>query len=288
RQYSDGTLPGTFVADGLRRGYRYGLIASSDHGHGASYVGAYAEALDRASVFDALYQRRVFGASTRDLVVDFRIGDAFVGSETVASGDVELRGYARGYTDLARIDIVRAGATVHSVLPELDLPAGWLRVPIRLEWGRGHATVAWDGTIDIEGGEILQTPFWSPEVTDASHHQLTWAASTRTFGEPYGAQRGGIELTLVGPPTATVTLRTTHGHLTAPLGELAGRVTTMPVRCQGQFLIQPGFGGLHSIGAREHRLRWHDTVTEATWYYLRALQVDGEMAWSSPIWVNPR
>ncbi|MGH3438684.1 MAG: DUF3604 domain-containing protein, partial [Sciscionella sp.] len=287
RQYSDGTLPGTFVADGLRRGYRYGLIASSDHGHGASYVGAYAESLDRASVFDALYQRRVFGASTRDLVVDFRIGDAFMGSETVAFGEVELRGYARGYTDLARIDIVRAGATVHSVVPELDLPEGWLRVPIRLEWGRGHATVAWDGTIDIDGGEILQTPYWSPEVTDASHHQLSWAASTRTFGEPYGAQRGGIELTLLGAPTATVTLRTAHGHLSAQLGELAGRVTTMPVSCAGQFLIQPGFGGLHSIGASEHRLRWQDTVTDATWYYLRAIQVDGEMAWSSPIWVNP-
>jgi len=41
-----------------RRGHRFGLIASSDHGHGASYVGAYAERLDRAAVFDALRQRR--------------------------------------------------------------------------------------------------------------------------------------------------------------------------------------------------------------------------------------
>ena len=52
RQYSDATVEGHFVVDGLARGRRYGLIASTDHGHGATYVGAYAESLDRASVFE--------------------------------------------------------------------------------------------------------------------------------------------------------------------------------------------------------------------------------------------
>ena len=45
RQYSDGTEVGTFCSDGLRGGHRFGLIASSDHGNGASYVGAYAAEL---------------------------------------------------------------------------------------------------------------------------------------------------------------------------------------------------------------------------------------------------
>ncbi|MET8248941.1 DUF3604 domain-containing protein [Streptomyces sp. NPDC005202] len=287
RQYSDGTLPGTFVADGLRRGYRYGLIASSDHGHGASYVGAYAENLDRAAVFDALYQRRVFGASTRGIVVDFRIGDAFMGSEITADGPIEIEAYARGYTDLARIDVVKAGQNVHTVLPDRQLPDGWLTVPLRLEWGLGHATVEWDGTLRVEGGEVLQTPFWCPEITHADTHEVGWVASTRTFGEPYGAQRGGIELTLLGPADARVTVRTAHGRLETSLGELAGSVVDMPVSCPGRFRIQPGVGGLTSIGGREHRLRWTDTVTEPTWYYLRVFQVDGEMAWSSPIWVDP-
>ncbi|HTF54865.1 MAG TPA: DUF3604 domain-containing protein [Pseudonocardia sp.] len=293
RQYSDGTLPGTFVADGLRRGYRYGLIASSDHGHGASYVGAYAESLDRAAVFDALQQRRVFGASTRGIVLDFRVqtadGTAFMGAEiTTAAGPVEVAGYVRGYTDLARVDVIRNGETVHSVLPVPDLPGGWLSVPLRLEWGRGHATVAWDGTLRIDGGRVLATPFWSPEVTAASAHELSWAATTQTFGVPYGAQRGGIELTLVGPPDAAVTVRTAHGRLTAALGTLGQGVTPVPVSCPGQFQLQPGIGGLASLGTTEHRLRWADTVSAPAWYYLRVIQVDGEMAWSSPIWIDPR
>ncbi|HEY0577997.1 MAG TPA: DUF3604 domain-containing protein [Pseudonocardia sp.] len=293
RQYSDGTLPGTFVADGLRRGYRYGLIASSDHGHGASYVGAYAESLDRAALFEALEQRRVFGASTRGIVLDFRVetadGTAFMGAEiSTTAGPVEVAGYVRGYTDLARVDVIRNGETVHSVKPVPDLPDGWLSVPLRLEWGRGHSTVAWDGTLRIVGGQVLATPFWSPEVTAASAHELSWAATTQTFGVPYGAQRGGIELTLVGPPDAAVTVRTAHGRLTAALGTLGHGVAPVPVSCPGQFQLQPGIGGLASLGTTEHRLRWADTVSAPAWYYLRAIQIDGEMAWSSPIWVDPR
>lgn len=287
RQYSDGTLPGTFVADGLRRGYRYGLIASSDHGHGASYVGAYAESLDRAAVFDALYSRRVFGASTRGIVVDVRIGDAFMGSETTVEGPVEIDGYVRGYTDLARIDIVRGAETVHSVVPDLGLPQGWSSVPLRLEWGRGHATVAWDGTLRVDGGEVLQTAYWSPEITHAGRAEVAWAATTRTFGQPYGAQRGGVELTLVGPPDAAVEVRTAHGVLRTSLGDLAAGPAVVPVRCPGEFRIHRGFGGLASLGGTARRVRFRDNIGAPTWYYLRAIQVDGEMAWSSPIWVNP-
>jgi hypothetical protein len=288
RQYFDGTLPGTFVADGLRRGQRFGLIASSDHGHGASFVGAYAESLDRAAVFDALHQRRVFGATARGIMVDFRIGQAFMGCETTTDGPVELRGYVRGYTDLARVDIVRNGSTIHSVLPTVDLPDGWLAVPLRLEWGRGHATVAWDGTLHIDGGEILQTPYWSPEILDADRHHIAWAGTTRTFGEPYGAQRGGLEVTLTGPPEATVQLRTAHGRLNVSLGQVAQGVTEVPVECPGRLVLQPGVGGLTSLGSAEQHLAWTDTVAEPTYYYLRATQIDGEMAWSSPIWVDPR
>jgi Protein of unknown function (DUF3604) len=287
RQYSDGTLPGTFTADGLRRGRRYGLIASSDHGHGASYVGAYAERLDRKAIFDALYQRRVFGASARGIVLDFRIDDAFMGSETAATGPVELRAYVRGYAELARIDVIREGTVIRSLQPDLGLPPGWQAVPLRLEWGRGHATVAWDGTLRIRDGEVVQTPWRSPGITHADRHSLTWSAVTRSFGEPYGAQRGGVELTVMGPPGAGVEIRTAHGDLTASLGELAGRVTAIPVRCPGRFRIQPGTGGLAGLGVTEQHISWTDSVTRPAWYYLRAIQADGEMAWSSPIWVEP-
>lgn len=286
RQYSDGTLPGTFVLDGLRRGHRFGLIASSDHGYGASYVGAYADGLDRASIFDALSHRRVFAATQRDIVVDFRLGDAFMGGETTVTGPVEIEAFARGYGDLARIDVVRNGQVVHSVAPDLQLPGGWIAVPLRVEWGLGSENTDWSGSLTIDGGEVLQTPYWSPEITDAARDGVSWVAVTKTFGEPYGSQRGGVELTLVGPPDARFIVKTRNGELTSTLGAAAGTVVESTVAGTGRLRVQPAVGGLTPLGGSERRIRWSDPIGEAGWYYLRVYQTDGEMAWSSPIWVD--
>ncbi|HEX6358050.1 DUF3604 domain-containing protein [Actinophytocola sp.] len=292
RQYSDGTLSGTFVLDGLRKGHRFGLIASSDHGHGASYVGAYAERLDRASIFEALHARRVFAATQRDIVVDVRVGETFMGGETEADGPIELAARVRGYGEIARIDVVRNGAVVHTVTPDLGLPAGWGEVHLRLEWGRGHATADWSGSLNVLGGAILQTPYWSPEICAVDERSIAWSATTKSFGEPYGAQRGGVEVTLVGPDDAVVEVKTAHGGLTTRLGELRGNAVDVPVDVDGGFRLQPGVGGLAGLGSGEQRLRWTDEPTESSWYYVRVFQTDGEMAWSSPIWVdlpdNPR
>ena len=287
RQYSDATRQGTFVLDGLRRGRRFGLISSSDHGHGASYVGAYAERLDRASIFAALQARRVFAATTRDLLVDFRVGSVFMGGEAVLAGPREVQVYARGYGELARVDVVRDGVTVTSALPDLDLPSGWLEVPVRVEWGQSPVTTDWGGSVAIAGGEVLGTAYWSPEVVAVARTQVRWVASTRSFGDPYGAQRGGVELTLVGPPDAVVTVATLQGGLTVPLAELAAGVVEVPTQSYGRLWVQPGVGGLAGLGSAEHRLTWVDTSTDPAWYYARVIQTDGEMAWSSPVWVDP-
>jgi hypothetical protein len=286
RQYSDGTLAGTFVIDGLRRGHRYGLIASSDHGHGASYVGAYAEGLDRASVFDALYRRRVFAATQRDIVVDFRVNGVFMGGETVADGPAEIEAYTRGYGELALIEVVRNGEVVHRVAPVLGLPDGWQAVGVRVEWGMASDTTDWSGLLGIEGGEVLQTPFWSPEITDVGSGHVSWTAMTKSFGEPYGSQRGGVELTLLGPAHAVVWLKTAAGSVTTTLGELEGQVVHAPVDGGGRLRIQPGVGGLAPLGGSEQRIRWTDETGGPGWYYLRVYQTDGEMAWSSPVWVD--
>jgi len=46
------------------------------------------------------------------------------------------------------------------------------------------------------------------------------------------------------------------------------------------------------INAAEHRVKWSDPdwskQTGEQWYYVRVIQQDDEMAWSSPMWVTPR
>ncbi len=292
RQYSDGTQLGTFTLDGLMRGHKFGFIASSDHGHGASYVGAYAEGLDRASVFEALQARRTFAATTRDIVVDVRLGEAMMGEEVSVSGPREFTIHAEGYADLARVDVVRNGLVVHSTEPGHAVPQGQVSVPVRVEWGGADATTAWDGTLTISGGEIVQTPFWSPEVIAATPQEIGWANTTTSFGEPYGSQRGCVELSLVGPPEAEVTVSIVGLEHRTTLGDLAQGPDDDLGAENGHVRLTRNIGGLSSLGVRSLDVTWTDDAADSdgsigtAFYYVRVFQVDGEMAWSSPIWVN--
>jgi hypothetical protein len=196
--------------------------------------------------------------------------------------------HAHGYTDLARVDIVRNGELVHSVLPDLGLPEGWLTVPLRLEWGGAEVLTSWDGELVVEGGEVLQTPYWSSEVVAAERSRLAWRNATRSFGEPYGAQRGGIEFTFTGPPDALVRLRAGDRTGRFRLADLAALEAPEELPgAVGSFMVQPGTGGLSSLGRTSVNLRWTDDYRDEAFYYVRVFQVDGEMAWSSPIWVTP-
>jgi hypothetical protein len=286
RQYSDATMRGTFMIDGLLRGHKFGLIASTDHGYGASYVGAFCESLDRRAVFDALWQRRTFAATTRDVIIDFRMGETFLGEEARCT-EPEFSIHAAGYTDLARVDIVRNGEVVHSLRPEPRLPAGWLAVPLRLEWGMSDQTTRWDGTLAVTTGEILQTPYWSPEITSVSKDRLSWSNETRSFGDLYGAQRGGIELTVTGPPDARILITTAGRSGKFTLADLSTGATHELPGTPGRFTVQPGVGGLTSLGSPRAALTWTDRISAPAFYYARVFQVDGEMAWSSPIWITP-
>jgi len=60
----------------------------------------------------------------------------------------------------------------------------------------------------------------------------------------------------------------------------------------GSFRLQPGIGALSSLGVTSVDVTWlddgwRDGGAATTFYYVRVFQIDGEMAWSSPIWVEP-
>lgn len=63
----------------------------------ARYVGAFADSLDRSAIFDALHRRRTFAATTRDVILDVRMGDAFLGQDVTTDGPRVFTIRAQGY-----------------------------------------------------------------------------------------------------------------------------------------------------------------------------------------------
>jgi hypothetical protein len=56
---------------------------------------------------------------------------------------------------------------------------------------------------------------------------------------------------------------------------------------RGVFRVQPGVGALTGLGSRSVEVEYTDPCAGPAFYYVRSYLVDGEMAWSSPIWVTP-
>jgi hypothetical protein len=120
----------------------------------------------------------------------------------------------------------------------------------------------------------------------AQPHRVAWKHHARSFGEPYGSQRGGIELTVTGPPDAVVTVVSAGRRVEVSLAELERAERHELPGGPGRFFVQHGVGGLSSMRTRTLDVTWVDNSEEAAFYYVRVFQVDGEMAWSSPIWVT--
>jgi hypothetical protein len=291
RQYSDGTAIGTFMLDGLRRGHRFGLIASSDHGHGASYVAVLARSLSRADVFDALWSRRTCAATTRGVVAVLRLGPHLMGSEVDWTGPRPLRVHARGYAELARVDILRDGHVVHVVRGEPALPPGHRRVDLRVEWGQADTTIRWDGELAVGGGRLVLPDHVGPEVVACDERAVVWEHVTHSFGEPYGAQRGGVEVSVCGTADTQVRIDVAGRSIRIGLAELADRLDRGAFVPEGDgpgvLAVQPAIGALLGLGVRELEVAFDDDCAEPAFYYARAFQTDGEVAWSSPIWVQP-
>ena len=191
RPYSDGTASGTFMIDGLRRGHRFGLVASSDHGHVASYVAVLARSLTRGDVFEGLWSRRTCAATTRDVFVDLQLGPHLMGSDVDWAGPRPLRVYASVYTELARVDILRDGEVVHVVRGEPELPPGHRRVDLRVEWGKAATATRWDGRLTVRGGRLVLPGHVGPEVTEMDY--LGAGGLRRDGGTPEGVGQFGEE-----------------------------------------------------------------------------------------------
>ena len=288
RRFADATGTEGYVVDGLERGHRFGFVASSDHGTGASYVGAFVDELTRGDVFEALYDRRTVAATVRGFLVDFRVNGALAGREISAGGPLQLGVSVSGVRELARIDVIRNGVVIESVQPIVAKTADEIAVDLRVEWGRADQTVDWSGTLSVQDGRILGTEYWSPAIRNVTHSQVAWESRPIHLSGVFGGLRDGIECTVVGPASAEVEVLTSLGVLRASLGDLdEGHTVTTTTEVGGGIAMGPGIGGLIGLGSSTIEHSWEDDPPGAVWYYARAIQTDGEMAWSSPIWVEP-
>jgi hypothetical protein len=131
RQHVEAKAKGSFYQDALAKGYKMGIICSTDHGWGTAYAVVYGTENSREAAFKGIQDRRCYGSTTYGLIVDFRVGKHFMGEEFSADKPEEISVYTRGTVPIRQIDILSGGKVVHS-MGDVKNPIG--KKEVKLKW----------------------------------------------------------------------------------------------------------------------------------------------------------
>jgi hypothetical protein len=300
----------------LSQGHRLGVIASTDDHLG--YPGGYREGLaavlatelTREGIFDAIRNRRTYAVTGDRIVLDFRVNGQIMGTEIPYARQRELTVNVTGWDQLDRVEILKNNRVLHRDFPMDRIPSArsWdLPVLLRFEYGWGPwpaldmtRVCDWDIDITLQGGRLedVQTCFQSgpldemrrDRIVEQSPQHLRIRSFTALRQQFADISTKGVVLKVRGNPytRVKVALRApTQAFVAQTFGELAE---------SGEMLFS---GDFPKESAMLHRLVFHDhyhtsyKVTDTddderpNWYYLRAVQSNEQIAWSSPIWLDP-
>lgn len=127
-----GWRPMGFVSLALKKGYRLGFQASSDHvSTHISLCNCWVETPTREGILAALKARHVYG-STDNIVACVRCGDKLMGDEFVTPARPRLSIRIVGSSPLSKVSIIRDGNYVHTTEPnKADVDFQWTDMDIK-------------------------------------------------------------------------------------------------------------------------------------------------------------
>ena len=299
---------GTFewmLEDAFRCGYRVAIVANSD-GHkgrpGASYPGAstfgsyggltciLATQLDRDGVWSAYQDRRVYATTGARIVLDVTAGEnSQMGSVLPVSRTKTPTFHVRviGTSAIERIELRNAMQVLKTIRPyaSADLVGRvkllWQGAEVR---GRGRL-VNWDGGLKVLGNRIQHFDtinFHNREKKCVSKNQTELAWQSTTTGGV-----AGVILDLEKPNAGQLRVSTTQKSCRVAVSKLG--VKGRAFRCGGLEKVisayrLPAAGGCHEVSfqftPQSKQLNHGDNPI-----YACVVQEDGQMAWSSPIYL---
>jgi hypothetical protein len=116
-----GYQPEGMVANAWTKGYKLGIITSSDHNSThISYALVYTDDPSRQGVLNAIRKRHTYGAMD-NIILDVRMGEHFMGDEFALAAAQPLRVHVKGTRAIARVDIIKDNKVIYSTQPGKQL-----------------------------------------------------------------------------------------------------------------------------------------------------------------------
>ena len=283
---------------GLDMGHVFGFIASTDnhnspdHGsYNSGQIAVHAEELTREALWDAFKKRRTYAVTGDRIGLDFQLNGSPMGSIIQADSKQPRRIAVEvdGWDCLDKVEIIKNGKVVKRWY-DFDFASikNAKRFKVGVQWGYTPlGEKEWDFSVDVRNGSIIgyQPCFTVPgfnKVSNVTPRQLDVSSKTTS---PGNISKVGMDIE--GTLDTAVTIRHDGKDvLTGTIGELLNEN-----KCIYPFGPYAGAFYLSRAVAEPHfhvNLEWEDAASEKSrdYYYVRVFQKNGQMAWSSPIWVD--
>lgn len=302
---------GTFewmITDALRRNLRVGFCAGSDDHTcrpGLSYptqatsrglttfdvsgglTAAFADDLSREAIWDALWHRRCYGTTGTRILLDIAADGHPMGAAFATRQPPVIEATIEATGPLLEVELYRGEHLVHRA--PFRQPATPAERAILVLWSgvrtRGRKkVVTWDGQLQVRNGRYTAV---RPVAFDRADEGLTRFTNQRVaWRSTTSGDVDGFIITIDGDDDTVLEIATPPLSLTCPLSEIGFTPRVYAAGGINQRLI------LAETTFTEGPTRWHFTYQDDTLdpgvhpYWLRVIQEDGHMAWSSPIYVE--
>ncbi|MEM9776776.1 MAG: DUF3604 domain-containing protein, partial [Chloroflexota bacterium] len=293
--------------DAIDKGYIVGVMANSDGHHGRpgaegagmTHFGikngltcALATDRTRDAIFDALKNRRCYATTGERMLLEITLNGNVMGSVVPWSPSQILLASIVGTGPLESIQLFEGKEIISEVRPDAFknlTQSNQIRVSWRGSRERGRQRrVTWDGAVRTEGCQILSAAEFSFDVVaDGIRAQ---SASEVRFESKTTGDRDGLDLVLDGAGQGKIIFDSAAGQAEVDLAELTDENPRKRFDFGGvdmEIMIEryPAEVETLSLHLDKHVAPPAEKLTP---YLVKATQVDGQMAWSSPIWVDGR
>lgn len=289
--------------DAIDKGYRVGVMANSDGHHGrpgAEGAGmtefgikngltcVMTESLTRNTIFDALQQRQCYATTGPRILFDFTVNNCTMGAYLLDQKKLSISSVAIGTSALESLQLFEGRNLIAEVRPnEFEDLSGSNHIRISWQGSRERGRqrrVTWDGTVSVEGCKILSAEPFSfdviadriTEISDKHIHFLS-----KTTGD-----RDGLDLLLDDASKGTLSFDSKAGSTSIDLSNLTDKTPRLSFDYGGvdmQLIIEKYPTHIDTLKLElDHVVE--SLCSDRTAYFVKLTQVDGNMAWASPVW----
>jgi hypothetical protein len=256
----------------------------------SGFTGLYAASLTREAVWGALKARRCYATTFSRIALDTNMGDFRMGQQVNGEKPDHLRVRAYGNSPLDTIELYNWDEKIGHVnlrpKSKTKIRIAWSGVRVKTR----KKSTRWDGKLEVENGRIISAREYSFDrrdqgIVDRTPTSVAWRSNT-------SGDYDGIILELDFDSHTEIVFSSERIEFSFKPSEIGEGIKIYPAGgvnlkvevglANEDFQDLPGFVAAcstdHTFVGIEHK---HDEHGNAFW--VRVLQEDGHMAWSSPI-----